>query len=134
MIRGTVSLQRSAPSQSLASQLQRPLQDATYRFSSLLQATLPAPNRRPKIAGPLHLFAVASLTVFLAHPLRETLESELGVLDFRLSLPPSLLGAGLDLFFQHLRGLGAGLRVMAQFLGGANHESAKKTHLWVHSV
>ena len=51
MIRGTVSLQRSAPSQSLASQLQRPLQDATYRFSSLLQATLPAPNRRPKIAG-----------------------------------------------------------------------------------
>ena len=32
-------------------------------------------------------------------------------------LPPSLLGAGLDLFFQHLRGLGAGFRVMAQFLG-----------------
>ena len=94
MIRGTVSLQRSAPSQSLASQLQRPLQDATYRFSSLLQATLPAPNRRPKIAGPLHLFAVASLTVFLAHPLRETLESELGVLDFRLSLPPSLARRG----------------------------------------
>ncbi len=97
-------------------------------------ATLPAPNRRPKIAGPLHLFAVASLAVFLAHPLRETLESEFGVLDFGLSLPPSLLGAGLDLFFQHLRGLGAGLRVMAEFLGGANHESAKKTHLWMYSV
>ena len=45
IIRGTVSLQRSAPSQSLASQLQRPPQDATYRFSSLLQATLPAQNR-----------------------------------------------------------------------------------------
>ena len=82
----------------------------------------------------LGLFAVASLAVFLAHPLRETLESELGVFDFGLSLPPSLLGAGLDLFFQHLRGLGAGFRVMAQFLGGANHESAKKTHLRMHPV
>ncbi len=52
------SLQRSAPSQSLGAGLQRPLQDATHhathRFSSLLQATLPAQNRRPKIAGPLH--------------------------------------------------------------------------------
>ena len=42
--------------------------------------------------------------------------------------------AGLDLFFQHLRGLGAGLRVMAQFLGGANHETAKKIHLRMHPV
>ena len=66
---------------------------------------------------------VASLAVFLAHLLRETLESELGVFDFGLSFSPSLLGAGLDLFFKHLRGLGAGFRVMAQFLGGANHES-----------
>ncbi len=49
--------------------------------------------------------------------------------DVGLSLPQSLLGEGLDLFFQHLRGLGAGFRVMAQFLGGANHESAKKIHL-----
>ena len=35
---------------------------------------------------------------------------------YGLSLLQSLLGAGLDLFFQHLRGLGAGFRVMAQFL------------------
>ena len=45
------------------------------------------------------LFAVASLAVFLAHLLRETLESKLSVFDSGLSLPPSLLGAGLDLFF-----------------------------------
>ena len=57
------------------------------------------------------------------------LDSELGVFDFGLSLSPSLLGAGLDVFFQHLRGLGASFRVMAQFLGGANQVSAKKTHL-----
>ena len=82
----------------------------------------------------LDLFAVASLAVFLAHPLRETLESELGMFDLGLSFPPGLLGAGLDLFFQHLRSLGAGFRVMAQFLGGANHESAKKTHLRMHPV
>ncbi len=43
---------------SLASGLQRPPQDATYRISSLLQATLPAQNRRPKIAGPLNAPAI----------------------------------------------------------------------------
>ncbi len=82
----------------------------------------------------LGLLAVASLAVFLAHPLRETLESELGVLDIGLSLSPSLLGAVLDVFFQQLRGLCARFRVIAQFLGGANHESAKKTHLRLRPV
>ena len=47
----------------------------------------------------LGLLAVASLAVFLVHLLRETLESELGLFDFGLSLPPSLFGAGLDVFF-----------------------------------
>lgn len=58
------------------------------------------------------LLAVASLAVFGAHLESEALEPELGVLDFRLSLLPSLLGAGLEVFFQHTRSLGAGFRVL----------------------
>ena len=54
-----------------------------------MRGALPAPVQ--PIDARLGLLAVASLAVFIAYPLGETLEFELGVFDFGLSLPPSLL-------------------------------------------
>ena len=74
------------------------------------------------------LLAFAALAIFLAHPLRETHEPKLGVLDFGPGLLPSLLCARFDVFFEYLGGLGAILGILGKLLRGAHHELAKKTH------
>lgn len=55
--------------------------------------------------------------------MRVTQEADLGILDFRLSAPPSLLGKWFSVFFKDLRSLGTRFRILAEFLDGTEHDT-----------